>query len=291
MEEGRVDAVFMAAYLKQRSENEPYREEALSLISQIHQQVDMNRDRAGIATCTNDILQLKKESRKAILLGIENGAAIENDIDNLDMFRKLGVSYITLCHNGNNRICDSASDTPKYHGLSAFGEKVIERMNQSGIMIDISHASEKTAFDVLAKSKCPVIASHSSVKALCDHYRNLSDELILKMASQGGVVQICLYKHFIAQNTHPNVLDAIRHIDYICRLAGPEYVGIGSDFDGDGGITGVDSINELIRITVELLRRRYTPADIEKIWGGNLMRVMDANQNYFFNFNLFQEKH
>ena len=283
MEEGMVDAVFMVAYIKQSQQNQPYREQALSLISQIRQQVEINSDRAGIALCAADILQLKKESRKAILLGIENGAAIEDDMGNLDTFKKLGVSYITLCHNGNNRICDSASDHPEHHGLSDFGEKVVARMNELGIMIDISHASEKTAFDVLEKSQSPVIASHSSVKTLCDHHRNLSDELIRKIAAQNGVIQICLYRDFIAKNSIPNVFDVIDHINYICRLVGTDYVGIGSDFDGDGGIMGVDSINEMIRITVELLRRRYSPADIEKIWGGNLMRVMDANQ-IIYNF-------
>jgi len=282
MEEGMVDAVFMVAFIRQGDRN-PARlqqdyDQAISTISKIRRQIEMNSDRVGIALCPADIIQLKKESRKAILLGIENGTAIGNDFCHLDTFKKLGVSYITLCHNGNNQICDSASDQPEHHGLSRFGEEVVTRMNQLGIMIDISHASEKTAFDVLEKSKSPIIASHSSVQMLCNHHRNLSDELIVKIAEKGGVVQVCLYKDFIAKSTTPNIYDAIRHVEYICRLVGTEHVGIGSDFDGDGGIMGVDSINELINITIELLRRRYSPVDIEKIWGGNLMRVMKETQ-------------
>ena len=284
MTEGLVDAVFMVAFIRQCEQNPTQMqkdyEQAISTISQIRRQVELNSDRAGIALCTADILQLKKESRKAILLGIENGVAIGNDLRHLDTFKELGISYITLCHNGNNQICDSASDPPEYHGLSRFGEEVVALMNQLGIMIDISHASEKTAFDVLQKSKCPVIASHSSVKTLCDHHRNLSDELIVKIAEKGGVIQVCLYKEFISKNPKPNILEAIRHIDYICQLVGAEHVGIGSDFDGDGGIMGVDAMNEMINITVELLRRQYSHADIEKIWGGNLIRVMEATQKF-----------
>jgi microsomal dipeptidase-like Zn-dependent dipeptidase len=153
-------------------------------------------------------------------------------------------------------------------------------MNRLGMMIDISHAAESTFFDVLKESKAPVIASHSSVRALCDHPRNLSDKQIKALAGKGGVIQVCLYKGFINKDEEKaSVSDAIRHITYIVQLAGIDSVGIGSDFDGDGELTGCRASNELINITVRLLEAGYSEQDIKKIWGGNLLRVMNAVQS------------
>ena len=149
-------------------------------------------------------------------------------------------------------------------------------MNRCGIIVDISHTSEKTSFDVLAISRHPIIASHSSVKALCNHPRNLSDKLIKAIANKNGVIQVCFYHGFLKKGGTASLKDAIDHIDYIVRLVGIDYVGIGSDFDGGGGIKGLQSANEFPQITMELIRRGYSDTDIAKIWGGNLMRVMEA---------------
>jgi microsomal dipeptidase-like Zn-dependent dipeptidase/gamma-glutamyl-gamma-aminobutyrate hydrolase PuuD len=282
MQEGMLDAVFMVAYLKQwdrtpEANGQAFRK-TVSIITELKKQIDRYPGIAGLARTSADIRKLKREGKKAILTGIENAYGIGGDIRNLPLLKDMGVSYITLCHNGNNDICDSASDPPEHNGLSAFGREVVREMNRLGIMVDISHTSEKTSFDVIEMSRFPVIASHSSVKALCNHRRNLSDELIKAIAAKNGVVQICLYHAFLSNNNMATIQTAIEHIDYIVRLVGADFAGIGTDFDGDGGIPGLDAANEMINITVELLRRQYAARDIEKILGANILRVMDENQ-------------
>ncbi len=285
MQEGLLDAVFMVAYLKQGARDKKTSEKTVlkteSILRELIRQVENNQAVAGIAKSTNDLKQLKKEGRKAIFMGIENGSGIGKDIQNIRKFADMGVSYITLSHNGNNDICDSAIGNSEHNGLSNFGKEVIKEMNRLGILIDISHASEKTAFDVLQISDKPIIASHSSAKALRRHPRNISDKLLKAIAEKGGVVQICLYTYFLRNDKNATVKDAVNHIDHIVKVAGIDHVGIGSDFDGGGGLKGLNSANELPQITIELLRRGYIEEDIAKIWGGNLMRVMDEVQTKF----------
>jgi microsomal dipeptidase-like Zn-dependent dipeptidase len=219
---------------------------------------------------------LKKENKKAIFIAIENGYAIGKDIKNIERFSAMGVKYITLSHNGDNDICDSNRGNAEHNGLSEFGKDAIREMNRLGIMVDISHTSEKTTLDALAVSKYPIIASHSSVKALCNHPRNLSDKLIKAIADKGGVVQICLYPGFIKKGEKVSYKDAVNHIDYVVKLVGIDYVGIGSDFDGGETLPDLKAVSEIPKITIELLRRGYSEEDIAKIWGGNLIRVIDA---------------
>jgi microsomal dipeptidase-like Zn-dependent dipeptidase len=188
----------------------------------------------------------------------------------------MGVVYITLCHNRHNDICDSHKGKPEHKGLSEYGKKAVKEMNRVGIIVDISHTSEKTSFDVLALSKYPVIASHSSVKALCNNTRNISDELMKAIAEKDGVIQVCLYRGFIKKSGKATVKDAVDHIDYIVKKVGINHVGIGSDFDGGGELTGLKNAGEIPQITLELLRRGYSEEAIAKIWGGNFMRVMNA---------------
>ena len=164
--------------------------------------------------------------------------------------------------------------------LSPFGKEVVKEMNRLGIMVDISHAAE-IPLSVLEVSETPIIASHSSARALCDHPRNLTDDQLKALAAQGGVAQICLYKGFInKEEDKASLSDAIRHINHIVDLIGIDHVGIGSDFDGDGELIGCSATNELINITVRLLEEGYTEEDIRKIWGGNLLRVMTAIQDF-----------
>ncbi|MDR2120429.1 MAG: gamma-glutamyl-gamma-aminobutyrate hydrolase family protein [Tannerella sp.] len=283
MEAGHLDAAFMAAYLPQGKRDDSslraatrYAEERLA---RIIAQERLHPLRVGIARSTADLKRLKQEGRKALFMGIENGYAVGKDIGNLKKFKDTGVSYITLCHNGNNDICDSATGQSEWGGLSPFGKDVVAEMNRLGIMIDISHAAESTFDDVLAHSRFPVIASHSSARALTDHPRNLSDDRIKALAAHGGVIQICLYGGFLNVDAgKASLSDAIRHILHVVDLVGADYVGIGSDFDGDGEVVGCRAANELIQITMRLMDAGFADAQIAKIWGGNLMRVMDVVQ-------------
>jgi membrane dipeptidase len=260
------------------------------------------------------------EGKHAIILGLENGYPIGNTIAFADTFYNLGVRYITLCHTRNNDICDSSTDEKgtEHGGLSVLGESLVERMNQLGIMVDVSHISDEAFYDVLRLSKDPVIASHSSARALCDHPRNLSDEMLRAIAAKGGVVQVCILSAYletpeafpardsaraavIAKHGDYYSLDAAGrenfladwyqvdrdfppklanvkviadHIDHMVKTAGINHVGIGTDFDGGGGVYGCYDVSELPNITAELVARGYTYREIEKIWGGNLLRVM-----------------
>ena len=282
MKQGMLDATFMVAYVPQgaltpKASQQAY-EDAVNIINQIKQQIKNNQATASQAQTVSDLKKNKTEEKKSIFIGIENGYAIGQDINNVKRFADMGVKYITLSHNKDNAICDGNAGNRKHNGLSEFGKEVVKTMNRCGIIVDISHTSEKTSFDVLAISKHPVIASHSSVKALCNHPRNLSDKLIKAIAAKNGVIQICLYTGFLKKGSLASLKDAVDHIDYIVRLVGIDYVGIGSDFDGGGGIKGLQAANEFPQITMELIRRGYSDTDIAKIWGGNMMRVMTETE-------------
>ena len=284
MEEGRIDAAFMVAYIPQGERDEAslakataYAEERLK---EVIRQEQLNPMRMGIARTPCDLLRLKQAGKKAIFLGIENGYALGKDVNNVRKFRDMGVSYITLCHNGDNDLCDSARGKGEWKGLSPLGKQMVAEMNRLGVMVDISHAAESTFYDVLACSRYPIIASHSSARALCNHPRNLTDDQLKAIAGQGGVVQLCLYKGFINEEAEKaSVSDAIRHINHMVDLIGVEHVGIGSDFDGDGELIGCRASNELINITMHLLKEGYSETDISRIWGGNFLRVMRQVQS------------
>lgn len=284
MEEGRIDAAFMVAYIPQGERDEAslakataYAEERLK---EVIRQEQLNPARMGIARTPDDLFRLKQVGKKAIFLGIENGYALGKDVNNVQKFRDMGVSYITLCHNGDNDLCDSARGKGEWKGLSPLGKQMVAEMNRLGVMVDISHAAESTFYDVLACSRYPIIASHSSARALCNHPRNLTDDQLKAIAGQGGVVQLCLYKGFINEEAEKaSVSDAIRHINHMVDLIGVEHVGIGSDFDGDGELIGCRASNELINITMHLLKEGYSETDISRIWGGNFLRVMRQVQS------------
>jgi microsomal dipeptidase-like Zn-dependent dipeptidase len=224
---------------------------------------------------------LKQEGKKAIMMGIENGYAIGHDLSLLEHFRKRGIVYMTLCHNGDNDICDSARKSTQEHGgVSPFGADVIREMNRLGMMVDLSHASEKTFYDALDISQVPIVCSHSSCRSLCDHPRNLTDEQMKRLASKGGVMQVTFYEGFLRQDGQASLLDAIEHINHAVNIMGIEHVGIGTDFDGDGGVPGLAHAGELINLTRALLRERYTEADLRLLWGENFLRVMREAQNF-----------
>ena len=279
MEEGRIDAAIMVAYIPQGKRDEASLQQAtayaLERLGEVRRQADLYPDRMGLARNEADIRQLKAQGKRAILLGVENGYALGRELANVRRFRELGVVYITLCHNGDNDVCDSAKGAGEWGGLSPFGREVVHEMNRQGVMVDLSHAAESSFYGALETSELPIICSHSSSRLLCDHPRNLTDDQLRALAQQGGVAQVCLYKGFIhPEAAKASLSDAIRHIDHLVEVAGIDHVGIGSDFDGDGELIGCRASNELINLTVRLLERGYSAEDIAKIWGGNLMRVM-----------------
>ncbi|MDO4722195.1 membrane dipeptidase [Porphyromonas circumdentaria] len=280
MEEGKVDATIMVAYLPQgkRSSEDLLKAQdfALNKLKVIEYVVSQNKDRLLYASSVEEIKRAKREGLLSIVPAIENGYALGKSLTLLEEYRRMGVVYITLCHNGDNDICDSACRSVREHkGLSNFGKEVVLKMNELGILIDVSHASDDTIADVLELSQRPIIASHSSCRALCPHPRNLTDEQIRRIAQLGGVVQICLYSDFISEKPGlACVQEAANHIDHIVSLAGYEAVGIGSDFDGGGDLEGCHGSNDLINLTVELLRRGYSEEQLIAILGGNFLRVM-----------------
>ncbi|HPF51899.1 MAG TPA: dipeptidase [Draconibacterium sp.] len=275
-----------------------------------------------MAISPEDIVRLEKEGKRAIYIGMENGFPLGKDIKRVEEFYNKGVRYITLCHSSNNDVCDSSTDKKgaEHNGLSDFGKEVVKEMNRLGMMIDVSHISDKSFYDVIDLSKVPVIASHSSVRAIAHHNRNMTDDMIRALAAKGGVIQICLLDDYVKDPdtttvryraekelrnkyyTHwdnlsneekaaarkeirsldekypkeiPSVADYVDHIDHVKDLVGIDYVGIGSDFDGGGGLKDCADVSEFPRITEEMLKRGYTEEEIDKVWGGNFLRVFN----------------
>jgi microsomal dipeptidase-like Zn-dependent dipeptidase len=205
---------------------------------------------------------------------------LEGDIRHVRHFAKRGIVYITLCHNGDNDLCDSARGEQTHGGVSDFGAKVIQQMNKLGLMVDLSHAAESSFYDALQISRLPIVCSHSSARALCDHPRNLTDDQMRALAQKGGVCQITLYNGFLVKDGEATILDAMAHLEHAIQVMGIDHVGLGTDFDGDGGIRGLADASELTLFTRQLLQRRYSETDIQKIWGGNFLRVMQQVQEF-----------
>jgi membrane dipeptidase len=205
MQEGGLDGVFFAVFVGQGprtpEENEKVRDEALLLFDSIHAVVDHSSDLAAIAVSSSDLENFSREGKKAVYIGIENGYPLGNDLSLVSRFYDLGARYITLCHTRNNDICDSSTDRdgPEHEGISDFGREIVQEMNSLGIMIDVSHMSDKAFYDVIEISQSPVIASHSNARAVCDNPRNLSDEMLLELAENDGVIQLCLVSDYVAE--------------------------------------------------------------------------------------------
>ena len=300
MTEGRQDATIMVAYLPQPKAGEKFSdnvsfdvsgpkayadlifdkiEEIVSQNDKIEEIVSQNKAYIALARTPNDLWMHKHQGLKSIMLGIENGLALEGKLENLQHFADRGVVYVTLCHNGDNDICDSARGNNTHNGVSAFGEQVIREMNRLGILVDLSHGGEKSFYDALDISSQPIVCSHSSSRALCDHPRNLTDDQMRALAAKGGVAQTTIYHGFLKKDGEATILDVMAHLDHAIDVMGIDHVGLGTDFDGDGGVLGLADSSELINFTRQLLARRYNEQDIQKIWGGNFLRVMAQVQN------------
>ena len=324
MAEGGLDAEFFAVFVGQGARTpEGYaaaKERAYRVLDAIHKMCEDYPELVALATTPEDAYKIENEGKRAAFIGMENGYPIGRDLSLIEKYYKRGVRYITLCHSGDNDICDSSTDQggPEDNGLLEFGKEVVAECNRLGIMVDISHASEKSFFDIVETTKAPIIASHSSARALCDHPRNLTDAQLKALAENGGVIQICFVSSFVKEQP-PNperdaAIEALRekygsrrdiqdeaarakameeyqevyekypgekttlqelvdHIDHVVELIGVDHVGIGTDFDGGGGVEGCNDVSEMPNITEELLRRGYSEEEIQKIWGGNIMRV------------------
>jgi membrane dipeptidase len=338
MEKGGLKGVFLAVYVGQRPDlNEPgYKaayDQAIAKFNAAHNVAEkLYPTRCGIATSPAEVERIAKTGKRVIMIGVENGYPIGTDLAAIRKFYDLGARYITLSHSGHNQICDSSGPAqPMHNGLSPFGKQVVAEMNRLGIMVDVSHISEKSFFDVIQTSKAPIIASHSGCMALNVSDRNLTNEQLKALAKNGGVVQIVALGGFLKGDpserrkavaalqtelgyrpmgrgrgapamseqqraeydklqqvyqermkevdakfppSKPATLtDFVDHIDHAVKIAGIDHVGIGTDFDGGGGIPGFNDDADAPNVTRELVRRGYSEKDIDKIWGGNLLRV------------------
>ncbi len=286
MREGHLDVSTMVAYLPQgdctSEASEAATAQAFKTLAEIEQRV-AHAPGVVLEQHPAQLYRNKLEGKLSVMRGIENGYAIGKDLQNVEKFARMGVVYITLCHNGDNDICDSARRSSQRHGgLSAFGRDVVREMNRCGLMVDLSHAAETSFYDALQCSTTPIVCSHASSRAMCNHPRNLTDDQLRALAQAGGVAQVTLYHGFLRleeEGIPATVTDGVRHLMHMIDVAGIDHVGIGTDFDGDGGVPGCACASELINFTRLLLAEGLTIHDLQKIWGGNWLRVMQQCQD------------
>ena len=319
MKEGGLDADFFAIYVAAKYAKEGgAARRALDMIDGVYEQARRHPESLEMAFTSDDIRRIHKTGKVASLMGIEGGHAIEDSLSALRQFYRLGVRYMTLTHTNTNNWADSSGDVTnpnvKHHnGLTDFGREVVREMNRLGMMVDISHVSDKTFWDAIETSQAPVIASHSSARALTDVPRNMTDDMLKAVAKKGGVVMVNFGKSFVntkyvkpspetqakmdeIRNQYSGDLRTMReklrelqgppprvplemlieHFAHIAKVAGVDHVGIGSDFDGVGGQLpeGMEDISKLPAITYELLKRGYSDADVKKVLGENILRAM-----------------
>ena len=291
MEIGGLDVAWFVVYTGQGELNtkgyEKAYDNAISKFEAIHNLVNSySIDKIGLALNSDDVRKIHSTGKKVAMIGIENGYPIGLDIKNVEKFYNRGARYMSLSHNGHSQLSDSNTGEEDglylHNGLSDLGIEVIKEMNRLGMMIDISHPSKEAIRQMIKISKAPVIASHSSARKLCNHSRNLDDEQLGWIKENGGVVQTVAFKSYLnSEKSKPNsknkvdVSDFVDHIDYLVSLIGINHVGISSDFDGGGGIDGWEDASETFNVTLELVKRGYSEVEIEKIWSGNLLRVLN----------------
>ena len=315
MQAGALDVAWFIVYTGQGELTpEGYKkaaENAQAKFDAIHRLVEVyGKNKIALATTSKEVDSLRKIGKKVAMIGVENAFPIGENIEEVARYYAMGARYMSLAHNGHNQFSDSNTgefdNTAKHNGISELGKQIIEKMNYYGIMVDISHPSKEAIRQTIAHSKAPVIASHSSARALSDHPRNLDDAQLQWVKDSGGVVQTVALAAFLNKEkaaahkkakdsllkadpnadltalkaTYPpvNVSDFVDHIDYIKNKIGIDHVGISSDFDGGGGIEGWKDASETFNVTLELVKRGYSKEEIAKIWSGNLLRVLDRVQ-------------
>ena len=289
MMEGELDVAWLVVYTAQGELNEEgYKaayENAISKFDAIDRLVNVYApDQVELALSSQDVSRILAEGKKVIMIGVENAYSMGLDTSNVEEFWKKGARYVSLTHNGHNQFSDSNTGefdgTTLHNGLSDLGKEVIELLNYYGIMIDISHPSKEAIRQMTELSKAPIIASHSSARALRDHPRNVDDEQLNWIKENGGVIQTTALGFFLTDREDPpaNMDDFMDHIDYMVEKIGIDHVGISSDFDGGGGIEGWEDASETMNVTSALRKRGYSESEIAKLWGGNLLRVLDEVQ-------------
>ncbi|HEU0014280.1 MAG TPA: dipeptidase [Longimicrobium sp.] len=310
---GGVGGVFWAAYVPVDRIGNGAAAFALEQIGLIKRMTEHSPELEW-ATTADDVARIHRRGRVASLIGIEGGHAIENSLDVLRQFHELGVRYMTLTHANTIDWADAATDSARHGGLTRFGEEVVREMNRLGMLVDLSHVSPETMKDALRVSEAPIIFSHSSARALADHPRNVPDDVLGLVGQNGGVVMINFYSGFTEptaagvmremfnvqrrfREQHPGDPEAARraydewrranpvprgtvatladHIDHVRKVAGIDHVGLGSDYDGVTTLPqGMEDVSRYPYLTAELLRRGYSEADVRKVIGGNVLRVM-----------------
>jgi membrane dipeptidase len=322
MREGGLDALFFSIWVPSTVTGPPAVRRALDLIDAVREAVRTHPNDLMLATTAADIRRAKAEHRIAALMGVEGGHMIDDDLRVLRNYAALGVRYMTLTHFNNTDWADSSTDKPAHNGLTDFGRRVVREMNRIGMIVDVSHVSDKTFYDAVAVSQAPVIASHSSARAISHHVRNMTDDMMRALAKNGGVIQINYESSFLSEayrvasekqsgdvvsqlaamskkcggDEACSTLETARinreammngslpkvswdlivdHIDHAVKVAGIDHVGLGSDFDGSTMPIGMEDASQLPKITDALIRKGYSDADIEKILGGNTLRVME----------------
>jgi membrane dipeptidase len=320
MREGGLDAAFWSIYISGSIAGPEAVKRALRLIDGVRSLAARHPNDLALATTAADVRRAHKQGKVAVLMGMEGGHMIDDDLGMLRNYAALGIRYLTLTHSRHTNWADSSGEEPKHNGLTDFGKDVVRELNRLGVMVDISHVADKTFWDALEVSRAPMIASHSSLRSIADVPRNMTDEMIQALAKQGGVIQITYVNGFISQeladaqraaaderraklaeaeklyagdaaklreergrinreiaSRMPRVSweKIIEHIDRAVKLVGVDHVGLGSDFDGATMPDGMRDCTELPKITEALLQKGYKDKDIEKILGGNLLRVME----------------
>ncbi|HJZ78006.1 MAG TPA: dipeptidase [Vicinamibacterales bacterium] len=322
MREGGLDALFFSIWVPSDVTGPPAVKRAMDLIDCVREAARLHPNDLMLATTAADIRKAAAEHKIAALMGIEGGHMIDDDVRLLRLYAALGVRYMTLTHFKNNNWADSSTDKPAHNGLTAMGKEIVSEMNRLGVMVDISHVADKTFWDVIETTKAPVIASHSSVRAIANHPRNMTDDMMRALAKNGGVMMINYHAAFlseefrVASEKRSGTVDQamaamskkcggneacttmeseridheamakgelpkvswekiVEHIDHAVKVAGADHVGLGSDFDGATMPLGMEDASKLPKITDALLKKGYSDADVEKILGGNILRVME----------------
>ncbi len=286
---GRVDASFFALYTSANLTPDEATRRALEMLAGVYDAIDANPDKVAMALSPQQALDNKARGLISILVGMENGAPIQKSLPLLRLFYRMGVRYMTLTHNGDNEIADSAAGAGRWHGLSPFGREVVGEMNRLGMIIDVAHVSDETFYDVIRYSESPVVSTHSCCRALAGHRRNMTDDMLRTLAAHGGVMQVNFYPVFLSDEyadgfdednpddrPRPSYKRIVDHIDHAVDVAGIDHVGIGSDFDGiEVTPEGMENISMLPKIFDEMTLRGYSNRDIEKVAGKNFLRVFN----------------
>ena len=280
MAEGGLDAAFFSLFVSRHyGEGPRATARALAMLDEVERQV-AGLDGAEIATTATDVRRTARAGRRAVLLGLEGGHALQADPEVLRMLAGRGVRYVTLTHTNTNAWADASTDAARWGGLNETGRGLVREMNRLGVLVDLSHVSDAAFYDAVETTSAPVVLSHSSARAVHDHVRNVSDDMLRAVAANGGVVLVNFYPEYVGagRTTLDDVLD---HVEHVARVAGVDHVGLGSDFDGVPSLPeGLEDVTRLPWLTYGLLKRGFSEADVRKILGENALRVLEAAERF-----------